>query len=189
MSVVFKNFTRASIPLVVYSSACTESRCFKSSRNTFLCLSYLRQCSSTCSVFCVMPPHEHLLEIALILYRYAFMCPCWVRSCVIRDAIALLRLSIYFRCVLNSMPLYFPCCLRFHSMCQLALVVARAFRLTCETYSVSSTLSVIVVASFASLSTISLCCMSEWLGTHSTFVLTLISYSFSAYSCASITFC
>ena len=74
-------------------------------------------------------------------------------------------------------------------MCQLAFVVSHAFRLIYETYSVSSILSVIVVASFASLSTISLCCMSEWLGTHSTFILTLISYSFSAYSCASITFC
>ena len=161
MSVVFKNFTRASIPLVVYSSACTESRCFKSSRNTFLYLSYLRQCSSTCSVFCVMPPHEHLLEIALISYRYAFMCSCWVRSCVIRDAIALLRLSICFLYVLNSMPLYFPCCLRFHSTCQFAFVVARAFCLIYETYSVSSTLFILIVTSFASLSTISLYCMSE----------------------------
>ena len=161
MSVIFKNFTRASIPLVMYSNAYTESRCFKSSRNTFLCLSYLRQCSSTCSVFYVMPSHEHLLEIALISCRYTFIYSCWVRSCVIRDAIALLRLSICFRCVLNSMPLYFPCCLRFYSMYQFAFVVARAFRLTYKTYSVSSTLSVIVVASFASLSTISLCCMSE----------------------------
>src|SRR5436190_6533445 len=158
MSVVFKNFTRASTPLVVYSSACTESRCFKSSRNTFLCLSYLRQCSSTCSVFCVIPLYEHLLEIALISYRYAFMCPCWVRSCVIRDAIALLRLSICFRCVLNSMSLYFPCCLRFYSICQFVFVVARTFRLTYKTYSVSSTLSIIVVASFASLLTILLYC-------------------------------